>query len=70
MINYITAPFKWFFKLEAASGLVLLLAAIVALVLSNTNFSALYFKILKEFLEPVSMLNQINLIQIYRSDEY
>ena len=46
MINYITAPFKWFFKLEAASGLVLLLAAIVALVLSNTNFSVLYFKIL------------------------
>ena len=29
MINYITAPFKWFFKLEAASGLILLLAAIV-----------------------------------------
>ena len=46
MINYITAPFKWFFKLEAASGLVLLIAAIVALVLSNTNFSDLYFKIL------------------------
>ena len=46
MINYITAPFKWFFKLEAASGLVLLLAAIIALLLSNTNFSDLYFKIL------------------------
>ena len=41
MINYITAPFRWFFKLEAASGLILLLAAIVALVLSNTNFSDL-----------------------------
>ena len=46
MINYITAPFKWFFKLEAASGLILLLAAIVALLLSNTNLSDLYFKIL------------------------
>jgi len=46
MINYITAPFKWFFKLEAASGLVLLLAAIIALILSNTNFSNLYFDIL------------------------
>ena len=46
MINYITAPFKWFFRLEAASGLVLLLAAIIALLLSNTNFSSLYFKIL------------------------
>ena len=28
MINYISKPFKWFFKLEAASGLVLLFAAI------------------------------------------
>ncbi len=50
MINYITAPFKWFFKLEAASGLILLLAAIVALLLSNTNFSDLYFKILNTHL--------------------
>ena len=50
MVNYITAPFKWFFKLEAASGLVLLLAAIVALILSNTNFSDLYFKILNTHL--------------------
>ena len=44
MINYVTAPFKWFFKLEAASGLILLLAAIVALILSNTNFSDHYLK--------------------------
>ena len=50
MISYITAPFKWFFKLEAASGLVLLLAAIVALVLSNTDFSDIYFKILNTHL--------------------
>ena len=50
MINYITAPFRWFFKLEAASGLVLLLAAIVALILSNTNLSDLYFKILNTHL--------------------
>tara|TARA_B100001123_G_scaffold412400_1_gene509631 strand:+ start:960 stop:2135 length:1176 start_codon:yes stop_codon:yes gene_type:complete len=46
MINYITAPFRWFFKLEAASGLVLLIAAVIALILSNTNLSDLYFKIL------------------------
>ena len=50
MINYITAPFRWFFKLEAASGLVLLVAAIVALILSNTNFSDLYFQILNTHL--------------------
>ena len=30
MINYISKPFRWFFKLEAASGLVLLFAAIIA----------------------------------------
>ena len=46
MINYITAPFRWFFKLEAASGLILLIAAIIALILSNTNLSSLYFGIL------------------------
>ena len=46
MISYITAPFKWFFKLEAASGLVLLIAAILALIISNTNLSSIYFDIL------------------------
>jgi len=46
MIKYIAAPFKWFFKLEAASGLLLLIAAVIALILSNTNFSNLYFDIL------------------------
>ena len=50
MINYITTPFKWFFKLEAASGLVLLLAAIVALVISNSNLSELYFSTLNNYL--------------------
>tara|TARA_Y100000590_G_scaffold85333_1_gene95366 strand:+ start:2108 stop:3283 length:1176 start_codon:yes stop_codon:yes gene_type:complete len=68
MINYITAPFKWFFKLEAASGLVLLIAAIIALILSNTNFSDLYFNILsthiligtKNFGLDLSILHWIN----------
>ena len=50
MINYITAPFKWFFKLEASSGLVLLIAAIVALFLSNSNLSNYYFNILNTHL--------------------
>ena len=36
MINYITAPFRWFFKLEAAGGLILLLAAIIALIFAIT----------------------------------
>ena len=46
MINYITAPFKWFFKLEAASGLILLIAAVVALIISNSDFSEDYFNLL------------------------
>ena len=50
MINYISKPFKWFFKLEAASGLVLLFAAIIALIISNSNFSELYFTTLNKYL--------------------
>ena len=42
MINTLSKPFKWFFKLEAASGLVLLIAAIIALIISNSNFNELY----------------------------
>ena len=68
MINYITAPFKWFFKLEAASGLVLLIAAVIALILSNTNLSEFYFGILnahlfigiKDFGLDLSILHWIN----------
>ena len=50
MLKYISSPFKWFFKLEAASGLVLLFAAIIALVISNSNFANLYFSSLDEYL--------------------
>ncbi|MBD1152341.1 Na+/H+ antiporter NhaA [Pelagibacterales bacterium SAG-MED22] len=50
MINYISKPFKWFFKLEAASGLVLLFAAIIALFISNSNLSDLYFSTLNKYL--------------------
>ena len=50
MIKNLSKPFKWFFQLEAASGLVLLIAAIIALVISNSNFSELYFTTLKQYL--------------------
>ena len=50
MIDYISQPFRWFFKLEAASGLILLFAAIIALVISNSNFSELYFSTLNSYL--------------------
>ena len=50
MINYITNSFKWFFKLEASSGLVLLFSAIVALIISNSNYAYLYFETLNQYL--------------------
>ena len=46
MISYITTPFKWFFKLEAASGLMLLIATVIALIISNSDFSEDYFNLL------------------------
>jgi NhaA family Na+:H+ antiporter len=50
MINYLSKPFKWFFKLEAASGLILLIAAILALFISNSDLSDLYFQSLEKYL--------------------
>ena len=50
MIKNLSKPFKWFFKLEAASGLVLLVAAIVALIISNSTLNDLYFNTLEKYL--------------------
>ena len=50
MINYISKPFRWFFKLEAASGLVLLISAILALIISNSSLSYLYFETLEKYI--------------------
>jgi len=50
MLRYISSPFKWFFKLESSSGLVLLFAAIIALIISNSNLSDLYFSTLDKYL--------------------
>ena len=50
MINYITSPFRWFFKLEAASGLMLLIAAVIALIISNSDLNETYFNILNTHL--------------------
>ncbi len=68
MIQEITKPFKYFFKLEAASGLVLLFAAILALIISNGQLSDIYFSTLekyiilgtKEFGLKLSVLHWIN----------
>ena len=50
MIQYISKPFKWFFKLEAASGLILLFAAIIALIVSNSDLSSTYYEVLNSYL--------------------
>ena len=50
MIQKITKPFRWFFKLEASSGLVLLFSAIAALIISNSDFSNLYFSTLEKYI--------------------
>ena len=68
MITYLTAPFRWFFKLEAASGLVLLIGAVIALILSNSVLSDYYFNVLnthiligtQNFGLKLSILNWIN----------
>ena len=68
MIQHITRPFKYFFKLESASGLVLLFAAIIALFISNSEFSVKYFEVLnykfllgiKSFGLKLSVLHWIN----------
>jgi NhaA family Na+:H+ antiporter len=68
MINYFTTPFRWFFKLEAASGLILLIAAVIALLWSNSSFGNLYFDILnthfsigiRNFILDLSILHWIN----------
>ena len=68
MVTYITKPFRYFFKLEAASGIILLFAAILALIISNGSLSEIYFSTLeqyiilgtKEFGLKLSVLHWIN----------
>jgi len=50
MLRYLSSPFKWFFKLEAASGLVLLISAILALLISNSYLSSFYFETLEKYI--------------------
>ena len=50
MIKYISSPFKWFFKLEAASGILLLISAVIALFVSNSDFAEIYFNTLNQYL--------------------
>ena len=50
MMNILTKPFKYFFKLESASGLVLLFAAVIALMISNSGIGPTYFSVLQKYI--------------------
>ena len=50
MIRVLTKPFKYFFKLESASGLVLLFAATIALIISNSDYDSIYFDTLQKYI--------------------
>jgi NhaA family Na+:H+ antiporter len=50
MIYVLTKPFKEFFKLESASGLILLFAASVALIISNSSYDTVYFNTLQKYI--------------------
>jgi len=66
--NKIFNPFVHFFKNESASGLILLICAIIAIIVANSSFSAIYNNILhtyitigyKEFSLSMSVLHWIN----------
>jgi len=49
MLNYLSTPFRWFFKLEAAGGLLLLITTIIALIISNSNYADIYFSSLNHY---------------------
>ena len=49
MLRYFSSPFRWFFNLEASSGLVLLISAIIALIISNSQYSDIYFNSLNQY---------------------
>jgi len=49
MLKYLSSPFRWFFQLEAASGLLLLISAIIALFVSNSFYSNFYFDTLNKY---------------------
>ena len=71
MIQQITKPFKYFFKLEAASGLVLLFAAVLALIISasiaaNNKTNPEAASSLKKYLNGFVICCIIGIIYFYR----
>ena len=69
MIQIITKPFRWFFKLEAASGLVLLFAAIIAFILLLDTFKNQISVIFPGILKMSDSLNLvINDLKLFIKD--
>ena len=67
-INVLTRPFQEFFKIEASSGIILMVATVIALLLANSPWAADYFHLLETYLSvtfgqfevSLSLLHWIN----------
>ncbi|MCA9869974.1 MAG: Na+/H+ antiporter NhaA, partial [Anaerolineae bacterium] len=67
-INVLTRPFQEFFKVEASSGIILMVVTAAALLLANSPWAADYFHLLETYLSvtfgqfdvSLSLLHWIN----------
>ena len=67
-ISVLTRPFQEFFKIEASSGIILMVATVIALLLANSPWAADYFHLLETYLSvtfgqfevSLSLLHWIN----------
>ncbi len=56
----IASVFRAFLANEAAGGIVLMAAAVLALVIANSAVAPVYFGVLKTYIGPLSLLHWIN----------
>jgi NhaA family Na+:H+ antiporter len=54
------SPLREFLASEAAGGVVLMAAAVLALIVANSRFSAGYFALLEGYVGPLSVLHWVN----------
>lgn len=68
IFNKVTNPIRYFFKNESSSGIILLLCAVIAIIVANSNIGSSYDKLLhryitigyKDFSLSMSILHWIN----------
>ena len=48
--NKVTDTIRYFFKNESASGIVLLICAVIALIVANSNIASSYEKLLHSYI--------------------